>query len=246
MSASDEVEDLLGRISVPAPREVVLPEDLTGELRRLAIWWRSRSDGDPREWSVLVTEDLGENASDALLSGAAAADRAVDSGRVLLVPRVRDRDEIAARTVIALLTRREASTVLGQPVGMPDREWMAACAAVRDRMAEVVEHRGEPLVMLAALGATSIAAVAGSLLAASARRTPCLVDGTDELAAALVADRLCYRAKGWWRAGSDSPDPGRAAAVERIDLSPGLPLGLTDDAGKGAQATLALLGELAD
>jgi nicotinate-nucleotide--dimethylbenzimidazole phosphoribosyltransferase len=159
---------------------------------------------------------------------------------------VRDRDEIAARTVIALLTRREASTVLGQPVGMPDREWMAACAAVRDRMAEVVEHRGEPLVMLAALGATSIAAVAGSLLAASARRTPCLVDGTDELAAALVADRLCYRAKGWWRAGSDSPDPGRAAAVERIDLSPGLPLGLTDDAGKGAQATLALLGELAD
>jgi nicotinate-nucleotide--dimethylbenzimidazole phosphoribosyltransferase len=246
MSASDEVEDLLGRISVPEPREVALPEDLTGELRRLAIWWRSRSDGDPREWSVLVTEDLGENASDALLSGAAAADRAVDSGRVLLVPRVRDRDEIAARTVIALLTRREASTVLGQPVGMPDREWMAACAAVRDRMAEVVEHRGEPLVMLAALGATSIAAVAGSLLAASARRTPCLVDGTDELAAALVADRLCYRAKGWWRAGSDSPDPGRAAAVERIDLSPGLPLGLTDDAGKGAQATLALLGELAD
>jgi nicotinate-nucleotide--dimethylbenzimidazole phosphoribosyltransferase len=95
--------------------------------------------------------------------------------------------------------------------------------------------------MLEALHAYQVAAVVGVLLSAAARRTPCLVDGTDELAAALVADRLCYRAKGWWRAGSDSPDPGRRAATERIDLAPGLPLGLTDDAGRGAEATLAIL-----
>jgi hypothetical protein len=35
-----------------------------------------------------------------------------------------------------------------------------------------------------------------------------------------------------------------AAAIDRIDLAPGLPLGLTDDVGRGAQATVALLGLL--
>ena len=74
----------------------------------------------------------------------------------------------------------------------------------------------------------------------------CLPDGTDEHAAALVADRLCYRASGWWRAGATSADPARAAAADRIDLAAGLPLALTDDEGKGAAATLALLQLVVD
>ena len=121
---------------------------------------------------------------------------------------------------------------------------MVMCADVRDRAAAVVDLRGEPMALLAALPAPGIAYTTGVLLGAAARRTPCLVDGTDELAAALVADRLCHRARGWWRAASDSPDPGRAAAIDRVDLAAGLPLALTDDAGRGAQATLALLAAL--
>jgi nicotinate-nucleotide--dimethylbenzimidazole phosphoribosyltransferase len=124
---------------------------------------------------------------------------------------------------------------------MTDRDWMQACAAVRDHAASAADHRGDPVGLLGAVQAPAVALVVGILLGAAARRTACLVDGTDELAAALVADRICIRAKAWWRAGSDSPDPGRAAAIDRIDLAPGLPLGLTDDAGRGAEATLALL-----
>lgn len=135
--------------------------------------------------------------------------------------------------------------MVGQPVGMTDRAWMVACADVRDRMAAAADLRGEPLRMLAQLGAHDIAAGAAALLAAAARRTPCLVDGTDELAAAVVADRLAHRATGWWRAATDSPDPARATAIDRIDLNPGLLFGLTDDAGRGAESTLALLTMLA-
>ena len=37
----------------------------------------------------------------------------------------------------------------------------------------------DPLALLDSLGASDIAAVAGVLLGAAARRTPCLIDGTD-------------------------------------------------------------------
>jgi nicotinate-nucleotide--dimethylbenzimidazole phosphoribosyltransferase len=234
---------VIDRIAGPEPSTAPLPPDVTGALADLAAWWRTLSGG-----AVLaVTElDLAAPGSvpDAITAGIEAAERAVDGGATLIVPRVRRRDDEAARTLIALLTRKEASAVVAQPQGMADRAWMGACAAVRDRAAQAAEHRGDPVSLLAAVDAPGIAQAVGALLGAAARRTPCLVDGTDELAAALVADRLCIRAKAWWRAGSDSPDPGRAAAADRMDLAAGLPLGLTDDAGRGAQATLALLGLL--
>jgi len=233
---------VIERIVAPEERSTEVPADVTGELARLLLWWRSLSDAAPlAHW---IDDEPPADPVDALTAGLSAAERAVDGGATLIVPVSRTRDEVAARTVIALLTRREASAVLPQPAGMPDRDWMAACAAVRDRTAAVIDHRGEPLALLSELPGPGIAFAAGVLLGSAARRTPCLVDGTDELAAALVADRICHRARGWWRAASDSPDPGRAAAIDRVDLAAGLPLGLTDDAGLGAQATLALLAAL--
>jgi nicotinate-nucleotide--dimethylbenzimidazole phosphoribosyltransferase len=233
---------VIERVAAPEPREVILAPDISGALADLLGWWHRLADGPlvDRWLQVEPTADPLE----AVTAGMAAADRAVDEGATLLVPVAVPRDPVAARTVMALLTRRESSAVLPQPVGMADRDWMAACAEVRDRAADVADLRGEPAALLQSLPAPGIAAVVGVLLAAAARRTPCLVDGTDELAAALVADRLCHRARGWWRAGSDSPDPGRAAAIDRVDLAPGLPLGLTDDAGHGARATIALLAPL--
>lgn len=212
------------------------PAALTGELAVLARWWHAVAADRP-----LAPVDV-PCAAGTIAEGVAAADRAVDAGATLLVPRVAERNDLAARTVIALLTRREASSVVHQPVGLPDREWMARVAAVRDAVAASTELRGDPEQLTAALGASGIAVAVGVLLGAAARRTPVIVDGTDELAAALLADRICYRAKGWWRPGSTSPDPGRIAAVDRLDVASGVPLDLGDDAGLGARATLALLG----
>ena len=231
---------LLARITTPETTDSVVDERLTGELGALAQWWQDRAGATP---PVAVVVPCGAGGID---DGVAAADRAIDAGATLLVPRVTTRDDLAARTLIALLTRREASSVVHQPTGLADREWMDRVAAVRDRSADAVDRRGEPAALVEDLGSAGIASAAGVLLAAAARRTPCLVDGTDELAAALVADRLAYRAKGWWRAASDSPDPGRAAAIDRIDLAPGLPLHLADDAGLGADATIALLAVVID
>ncbi len=231
----------------PSPRSPThVPPDVTGALADLLGWWYAlAAPAQPRPAAIAVDVDA-LDVDSALRAGIAAADHAVDAGQSILVPRVTARDDVLARTVISLLSRKEASRILPQPTGMTDREWMTECAAVRDRAASVAEHRGAPVDLLAALSASGMAAVVGTLLAGAARRTPCLIDGTDELAAALVADRLCFRAKGWWRSASDSPDPGRTAAIDRMDLTAGLPLLLTDDRGRGAAATLALLDLLTE
>lgn len=240
---SPALDAVLERIVVPEPSSAPIPSDVTGALADLLSWWRAVG-GDSAPVVADIVADGALDSADAVAWGLAAADRAIDAGATLVVPRVATRDDVAARAIVALLTRKEASAVVAQPAGMSDRDWMALCARVRDAAAEAVAYRGQPVALLDRLQAPRIAAVVGILLGAAARRTPALVDGTDELAAALAADRLCFRAKGWWRAGSDSPDPGRAAAADRIDLAAGLPLGLTDDAGRGARASLAMLEQL--
>ncbi len=185
---------VVDRITSPGPSEYVPPADVTGELAELASWWHRVSAGAPLRVARLDPV-APPSVTDAIQAGLDAADRAIDSGATLLVPRVGAHDDVAARTLIALLTRKEASAVVAQPEGMTDRAWMAACATVRDRAAEAAEHRGEPVALLAAVDAPGIALAIGILLGGAARRTACIVDGTDELAAALVADRICIRAK---------------------------------------------------
>ena len=162
--------DVIERIAAPEPSTAPLPPDATGALGDLAAWWRTVSGGAPLAVAEL---DPAAPASvpDAIAAGIEAAERAIDSGATLIVPRVHRRDDEAARTLIALLTRKEASAVVAQPDGMTDRAWMAACAAVRDRAAETAEHRGDPVSLLAAVDAPGIALVVGVLLGAAARRT---------------------------------------------------------------------------
>jgi nicotinate-nucleotide--dimethylbenzimidazole phosphoribosyltransferase len=234
---------VIARIEPPSDSAHALPSDITGVLADLAGWWHSLVPDAPVRAAELACAGA-DTVDEAVARGLAATDGAVDSGANLLVPRVAVRDDVAARAVIGLLARKEASAVVEQTPGMTDRQWMDRCAQVRDRMAEAVDLRGDPLALVESLGGLAIASTAAALLGASARRTPCLIDGTDELAAALVADRLGHRARTWWRVASDSPDRGRTAALERVDLQSALPLQLTDDAARGSQAAIAVLGLL--
>ncbi len=234
--------ELLSRIERSATDTTPAPGPLTGRLADLHTWWACVGSGsEPTPVLIEAPSASVGDSLDALLLGAAAADRAVDSGATLAIPRVVQRDALTALTVIALLTRREANRLVGQPEGMSDSEWMARSAAIRDRCAVASSHLGDHLALLDALGATSIAATAGALLGAAARGTPCLIVGTDEWAAALVADRMNHVARSWWRPATTSPDPAQQAAAERIGLDPLLPLELSDEEGLGADAVIALL-----
>lgn len=237
----DALSEAIARITSPADEPDRPRAHLTGTLGDLDVWWSQRAGGIRPSARVLVTEAGSSSGSDALILGLTAADRAIDAGATLLIPRVGVRNVVAARGIIGLLTKRDASAVTHQPPGMADAEWMVACAGVRDLMAEHRPHLGDQVALIEAMGTPEIAAAAGMLIGAAARRTPCLLDGTDEWAAALVADRIAHRARHWWRAATTSTDPARIAAQDRIDVTPGLPLGLTDEDGWGARTVIALL-----
>jgi nicotinate-nucleotide--dimethylbenzimidazole phosphoribosyltransferase len=237
-----EIVAVVERIETPADVVAELPHEVTGELRALLAWWYAVA-GDCAPHPALVdagSEDW-TDASAAMIAGVVAADAAIDSGANVLVPRLATRDDVAARTIIGVLTRVDAQALVPQPQGMLDADWIMKVTAIRDHTNRVAMWRGEPLTLLDSTPALPLAFVVGMLLAASARRTPVLLDGTDEIAAAAVADRISLSAKTWWMCGSQSTDPARRAAAERVDLTRGLPLGLSDDDGLGSESTLALL-----
>jgi NaMN:DMB phosphoribosyltransferase len=240
-----EAAAVLARITAAERSVADLPPDVTGALATLLGWWLAVAPDTVLRAVPVASGDRTEvSCEQSLVAGIRAAEAAIDAGATLLVPRATTRNARAARTVTALLARKDAATVVHQVPGMTDREWMAECVAVRDGAARLADRRARPLPMLEGLAATDVAFVTGVLLAAAARRTPCLVDGTDELAAALVADRMAYRATSWWLAASTSTDPARNAAIERMDLRTGLPLALADESGQGASACVTLLHSL--
>ena len=240
-----DIAAVVERIAVPSTPGTEAPPEVTGELRTLLIWWSSVSTGACPVAAVIESGDHEwATASDAMTAGISAAERAVDAGATVLVPRVTTRSDTAARTLVAVLTRLDPPTVVPQQEGMADRAWMTTVEQVRDDAFRLTPERADPLALLDSAGAPNLGFVTGVLLGAAARQTPCVIDGTDELCAALVADRMSARARGWWTAGSQSPDPARRAAADRIAFTPGLPLALTDDTGLGARTTLEILGLL--
>lgn len=225
--------DLDAVIAEIRPIDDAPSESTDDALAVLSTWWSSRGHGGP------VTPGLAAPLTGDWAAGLLAARDAVEQGSTVLVPRCAD--SAPSRAIIALLTRREASAVVHQPPGMTDQEWVALCEQVRDLMTGLADLRAEPLTLVERLAADGVGAVAGALLASAAAGVPCLIDGTGALAGALVADRLCHRARGWWLPASDSPDPARGAAIERLGLIPALKLGTDDDSGRAARAVLAVL-----
>lgn len=241
LPSSDALASVVARIPSPEEEPHSPGAGLSGVLGDLDTWWARRAGSSRPVVQVIVTTPESASADEALLQGLAAADRAIDTGATLLIPRVGRRDVLVARSIIGLLTKRDAAAVTYQPEGMPDGEWITDCAAVRDLMADHRHLLGEQLTMLEAMAAREVAECAGILIGAAARGTPCLIDGTDEWAGALIADRLAHRARHWWRGAATSPDPARAAARSRVDIPAALPLDLTDEEGWGARAVVTLL-----
>jgi len=101
--------------------------------------------------------------------------------------------------------------------------------------------KADPVALLGVCGGADIAAMAGFLAQAAMRRTPVLLDGVVVTAAALVADRLAHGAKAWWQAGHLSTEPAHAVALQRLQMTPILDLGMRLGEGSGATVALPVL-----
>jgi nicotinate-nucleotide--dimethylbenzimidazole phosphoribosyltransferase len=178
----------------------------------------------------------------AVLAGVDLADAEADAGTDVVVLAATGRGlGTVASALVGVLTKRDASAVTSRGPVLDDARWMRRCAVIRDTM-----RRGRPLLgdhvgLMAAVGGPDLATATGVLLGAAARRTPVLLDGVATAAAALVAQRMAFRAADWWLAAHLSPEPAHAAALDRLALDPVLDLQVRQEDGVGALLAVPVL-----
>lgn len=178
----------------------------------------------------------------AVVAGRAIADEEIDAGADVLVAAAAGTAGVTPATVLtALLTGVEPHTVVGRGAGLDDAGWVHTAAAVRDAARRGRPQVVDPVALLAAVGGADIAALAGLLGQAALRRTPVLLDDLVTAAAALVADRMCFGARGWWLAGHRSPEPAHRAALQALGKEPVLDAGVGAAGGVGALLALQVL-----
>lgn len=178
----------------------------------------------------------------ALRAGIALADEEADAGTdLLVVAAVGQGAAVPAAALVGLLTRSDPSMVTSRGGRIDDALWMRRCAAVRDTMRRGRPVLGDYVELLATVGSADLAATTGVLLQSAARRTPVLLDGVITAAAALVAQRIAFRAADWWLAAHRSPEPAHDLALSRLALRPLLDLGIRAEDGTGALLAVPVL-----
>ena len=183
-----------------------------------------------------------EEAVAAIAAGRTIADQEVDAGADLLIAGdMGIGNTTPATTLVAALTASEPVAVVGRGTGVDDEGWARKTAAIRDALFRARQVKADPVALLAVCGGADLAAMAGFLAQAAVRRTPVLLDGVVVTAAALVADRLAPGAKAWWQAGHLSTEPAHSVALQRLQLTPILDLGMRLGEGSGAAVALPVL-----
>ena len=188
----------------------------------------------------------------ALAAGVAVVDDEVDRGADLLVPGdMGIGSTTACAAVVAALLRLPADEVVGRGTGIDDDALARKRGAVTAAL-QRLDDQPDPWDVVRMVGGADLAMMTGMLLAASARRTPVVLDGIVSCSAALAAWRLAPTAARWWVAGHRSTEPAQQAALKAIGLEPVLDLGLRLGEGTGAllavpvvQAAIATLADMA-
>jgi NaMN:DMB phosphoribosyltransferase len=176
----------------------------------------------------------------AVETGIAAVDAAVDAGCDLLIITSLV-DESICSTLTALLLRLSATEVVGDAEQLDDAAWAERVAGIRDRAHSARQFEDDPAGLLAALESPELAALVGMLLRAAARRTPVLLDGAPDCAAALCASRLAILGSWWWFAASGSGDAATGRAIDALGLEPLIDLHSQLDGGTAALTALPVL-----
>jgi nicotinate-nucleotide--dimethylbenzimidazole phosphoribosyltransferase len=178
----------------------------------------------------------------ALAAGVAIADEEVDRGADLLVAGdMGIGNTTPAAVLVAALTGTEPVAVVGRGTGIDDAGWMRKAAAIRDALRRARPLVADPVALVRTAGGADIAAMTGFLAQAAVRRTPVILDGVVVGAAAMLAEELAPGARRWWVAGHRSAEPAHTLALEHLELTPILDLGMRLGEGSGAVVALPLV-----
>ncbi|MFE7420762.1 nicotinate-nucleotide--dimethylbenzimidazole phosphoribosyltransferase [Rhodococcus sp. NPDC057529] len=178
----------------------------------------------------------------AIEAGRSIADSEIDSGADLLIAGDMGIGNTTPATVlIAALTDTEPVAAVGRGTGVDDAGWIRKTAAIRDAMRRARPVVRDTVALLRTVSGADLAATAGFLAQASARKTPVILDGVVVTAAAMVAEELAPGARAWWLAGHRSTEPAHTIALKHLQLDPLLELDMRLGEGSGAVTALPIL-----
>jgi nicotinate-nucleotide--dimethylbenzimidazole phosphoribosyltransferase len=147
----------------------------------------------------------------------------------------------ASSAVTSVLTGKPVAWVVGRGTGIGQGPLAHKITVIEEAIAR---HRPDPhdaVDVLAKVGGLEIAALAGAVLGAAARRLVVMLDGFIASAAVLAAYRLCPAVRPYLMASHLSEEPGHAAILEVLGLEPCLRLNMRLGEGTGAALGLTLL-----
>lgn len=170
-----------------------------------------------------------------------AADLAAAGSRCLVTGDMGIANTTAAAALICAFTGADPAEATGRGTGIDDDTLARKTGVVRRALQRHRPDAADPLGVLAAVGGTEHAALAGFVLGGAAAGLPVLLDGVNAGAAALAAAVLAPDAVGYCLAGHRSAEPGARRALEHLGVEPVLDLGMRLGEGTGALLALPVL-----
>lgn len=147
----------------------------------------------------------------------------------------------SAAAVAAALLGGEPADWVGRGTGVDDAGLARKAEVVAEGLAAHRDRLDDPLDVLCCLGGRELAAMAGAIAAARARRVPVILDGFICSAAALVLEKAVPGALDHAMAGHVSAETAHARLLEALGKAPILSLGLRLGEGSGAAVALGVV-----
>lgn len=147
----------------------------------------------------------------------------------------------SASAIYAALLSLSAAEVVGPGTGVDAAGLLRKQEVINTALELHKDYLSDPYQALRRLGGLEIAALVGSYIASAQKGIPVLVDGFICTAAALLAVRINPSVKEWLLYSHRSAEPAHCKALDALDASPLLDLGLRLGEGSGAALTVSLL-----
>ncbi|MBW0148355.1 nicotinate-nucleotide--dimethylbenzimidazole phosphoribosyltransferase [Marinobacter arenosus] len=225
LGASLEVINLGTVGDVPAGLNGVVDATILPQTRNLAL--------EP----AMTDTEVGA----ALTAGDLAAQRAASAGTQLFIAGDMGIGNTTAATALACcLLNQNPDALSGPGTGLDARGVCHKAEVIKRALGRHGADR-TPMHALASLGGLEIAAIAGAILGAAARRIPVLIDGYIVSVAALVAIRQQPELRQWLHFGHQSAEPGHRRVLDALEATPLLSLGMRLGEGSGAAVAVPLM-----
>jgi nicotinate-nucleotide--dimethylbenzimidazole phosphoribosyltransferase len=147
----------------------------------------------------------------------------------------------ASSAVLAALTGAPVESLIGGGTGVDTEKLKHKQQVIEKALNERKPDRNDPIEILAKVGGLEMAAIAGAVSAAAARRVPVLLDGFICTTAALAAAKIHSHIAEYLIVGHRSAEPGHDVAIRALNKQPLLDLGLRLGEGSGAAVAFPIL-----